>query len=167
MIVLIVEGERVPYFVDAPEVYSVEEGEQEISRSQSESLVSQIFKELHTALPCVKILMCWCCDGWSICNTTFYKCTFLWASHSKGFIWILSVRSKPLSGLSSQKIPGWTILEQGCGTYAFLVTATTQWLVWLQWLERSWYAYLRFVWSQWLVRFWYTFLLYSLCGSSN
>ena len=113
MIVLIVEGERVPYFVGAPEVYSVQEGEQEISGSQSESLVSQIFKELHTVSSiCGKILMCWCCDGWSICSTTVYKCTFLWASHSKGFICLLSVRSKPLSGLSSQKIHGWTILEQ-------------------------------------------------------
>ena len=78
MIVLIVEGERVPYFVGVPEVYSVEEGEQEISGSQSESLVSQIIKELHMALlKCGKIHRCWCSDRWSICNTTFYKCTFL------------------------------------------------------------------------------------------
>ena len=58
MITPIVEGERVPYFVGAPEVYSVEEGEQEISGGESASLVSHIFKELHIALPNVAKSSC-------------------------------------------------------------------------------------------------------------
>ena len=77
MIVPFVNGERVPYFIGAPEVYSVEEGEEDISGGQSESLVSQIFRELNKVLPNVLKSSCVgaVADG-QYCTTCFKDAFF-------------------------------------------------------------------------------------------
>ncbi|XP_047737560.1 uncharacterized protein LOC108672979 isoform X2 [Hyalella azteca] len=58
MLVAMIDGSRVAYFLGAPKVYSIEEGEREISGGQSESLVAQIFLELQTRIPNVDKKFC-------------------------------------------------------------------------------------------------------------
>ena len=107
----VVDGERVPYFLGAPEVYSVEEAQHVLSGGQWKS-GGLNFKGTEKCPPQhPKVIMRWCCGRWTIYNQSVPGCIFFGIEHFK-FVQLLAVGSLPLPGPGWEETNGWTLPEK-------------------------------------------------------
>jgi hypothetical protein len=100
MLVVMIDGSRVAYFLGALKKYSIEEGESDISGGQSESLVAQIFLELQTGILNVNKTFCAgaVADAQYVSEMLFLpklvsKMNFLLLSGTQVISWICAQRS--------------------------------------------------------------------------